>query len=85
MSGGLPTTALVDASDPPGYLFSGTADGTVPYQWSYDIAHAMDAAGRAVVLSTEQGYGHALPDSGVLIDQSTDFFYSVLDAAHAQR
>lgn len=83
ISGGLPGGELVKAGDPPGYLFSGTADTTVPYQWSVDTAHALDQAGGIAVLYTEQGVGHVLPDATVLIDQSTRFYWDVLDLAHA--
>jgi predicted esterase len=83
ISGGLPGGELVKAGDPPGYLFSGTADTTVPYQWSVDTAHALDQAGGFAVLYTEVGVGHALPDSTVLIDQSTRFYWDTLDLAHA--
>lgn len=44
VAGGLPSGQGADATDPPGYLFSGTADTTVPYQWSVDTANALDQA-----------------------------------------
>ncbi|MGZ4784071.1 MAG: alpha/beta hydrolase [Acidimicrobiales bacterium] len=85
VSGGLPDGQGVDAGDAPGYLFSGTNDTTVPYQWSADTAHALDQAGRLAVLCTEPGLGHAPPDATVYVTQSTDFLYWVLDLTHAPR
>ena len=83
ISGGLPGGELVGPGDPAGYLFSGTADTTVPYQWSVDTANALDKAGSLAVLDTEQGVGHELPDATVLIDQTTSFYWLVMDLSHA--
>ncbi len=85
VSGGFPTGGGVDANTAPGFLFSGTADKTVPYQSSFDTAHAMDAAGVRVVFNTLNGAGHVPVDEyGDLFDtQSRNFFYQVLDAAEA--
>ena len=85
VAGGLPAGQGADATDPPGYLFSGTADTTVPYQWSVDTAHALDNAGVFAVLNSRQGAGHDLPDLTVLATQSANFYYRTLDQAHAQR
>jgi predicted esterase len=85
VSGGLPGGQSVDAGDSPGYLFSGTADTTVPYQWSVDTAHALDQAGFATVLYTEQGVGHSFPDMGVFATQTSNYFYWLLDLTHAMR
>jgi acetyl esterase/lipase len=85
-SGGLPDVApLVQQTDAAGYLFSGTSDATVPYQWSVDTAHAIDAVGGIAVLNTKQGGGHDLPDLGLLATQSSNFFSVVLNLANAQR
>ena len=70
---------------PPGYLFSGTADTTVPYQWSVDTANALGQAGVFVVLNSRPGAGHSLPDLNLLAAQSANFYYRTLDQAHAQR
>ncbi len=83
VSGGLPGGEGVSATTPPGYLFSGTADTYVPYQWSVDTANAMDEAGRAAVLYSEPGVGHTLPPLSLLTPQSTNFLYFALDLAHA--
>ena len=85
ISGGLPSGGGVDANTAPGLLFSGTADTTVPYQWSYDTAHAMDSAGVRVVFKTLYGAGHVpAAEYGDLFEsQSTNFFYQVLNAAGA--
>jgi predicted esterase len=74
----------VEQSDSPGYLFSGTADPTVPYQWSVDTANALHTAGGIAVLTTQQGGGHSLPDLGLLADQSSNFFFAMLNLGAAQ-
>jgi predicted esterase len=83
VSGGLPGGELISASTPPGYLFSGTADTTVPYQWSVDTAHALDAAGGLAVLYTETGVGHSLPDLNLLDSQMANFLYLTMGLSHA--
>jgi acetyl esterase/lipase len=86
VSGGLPDPAqYIQKTDPGGYLFSGTADGTVPYQWSVDTANALDRAGTLAVLKTQQGGGHNLPDLGLLASESSNFFSLTLNLAAAQR
>ena len=87
ISGGLPGGIFVDATDAPGLLFSGTADRTVPYQWSVDTATAMQNAGVPVVLKTLDGAGHVpwVQYSDLFVEQSEDFFYKFLDLDHAER
>jgi acetyl esterase/lipase len=85
MAGGLPKGEFVDASDPPGYLFTGSDDTVVPHVWSEDTAHALDTAGGEAVLATEEGVGHAPPKLGVLASQSANFYYVALDLVHALR
>ncbi|QXC62747.1 alpha/beta hydrolase [Aquihabitans sp. G128] len=79
VAGGLPDGQGVDASDAPGYLFSGSADDVVPHQWSVDTAEALQAAGVPAVLHTTPGGGHDLPDLGYLVQQSSAFLYRELD------
>ncbi len=85
ISGGFPGGILVDGADAPGYLFSGTADRTVPYQWSVETAHAMEQAGVPVVFKTLQDAGHVpwIPYGSLFETQSINFFYKYLDLAHA--
>lgn len=83
ISGGFPGGELVGPGDPAGYLFSGTADTTVPYQWSVDTARALDQTGALAVLYTEQGMGHVPPDTAVLTQQATSFYWLTMDLAHA--
>jgi acetyl esterase/lipase len=85
ISGGVPAGIFVDATDSPGFLFSGTADNTVPYQWSVDTANAMNAAGVPVYLKTLEGAGHVpwLEYQDLFRSQSVNFFYDFLDLAHA--
>ena len=87
ISGGLPGGVFVDEGDAPGYLFSGTADTTVPYQWSVETAQALDRAGVPVVLRTLDGAGHVPWQQfrTLFEEQSTNFFYQYLDAEHAGR
>jgi len=87
ISGGVPNGILVDSSDAPGYLFSGTADTTVPYIWSVQTSDAMAAAGVPVVFRSLQDAGHVpwLQYGDVFEEQSENFFYKYLnlaDAAH---
>ena len=81
LSGGLPGGQYVDGTDSPGYLFSGTADPTVPYQWSVDTANNLDAGGVYTVLHTTQGGGHQLPDGTLLVTQTSNFFYRTMKLA----
>jgi pimeloyl-ACP methyl ester carboxylesterase len=87
ISGGLLGGIFVDGSDAPGLLFTGTADRTVPYQWSVETATAMQTAGVAVVLKTLEGAGHVpWAQYGDLFEQQSDyFFYQFLDLEHAER
>ena len=87
ISGGLPGGIFVDATDAPGLLFSGTADKTVPYQWSVDTATAMEKAGVPVVLKTLEGAGHVpwVQYSDLFEEQSDYFLYQYLDLEHAER
>jgi predicted esterase len=79
VSGGLPGGEFVGAGDPPGYLFSGTADTTVPYQWSVDTANALSNAGGYAVLYTEPGVGHTMPDLTLLATQTAAFYSFVMN------
>ena len=85
ISGGLPNGVFVDAGDAPGYLFSGTADQTVPYHWSVETAQALEQAGVPVGFKTLDGAGHVpwLQYRSLFEEQSTNFFYQYLDAANA--
>lgn len=85
-SGGLPGGLFVGPGDAPGVLFSGTADTTVPYQWSVDTANALQKANVAAFLETLDGAGHDpyyAPYDQQLYEQSDYFFYDVLDLGHA--
>jgi acetyl esterase/lipase len=87
ISGGLPGGLFVDGTDAPGLLFAGTADKTVPHQWSVETATAMQKAGVPVVLKTLEGAGHVpwIQYSDLFIDQSIFFLYEYLDLEHAAR
>jgi dipeptidyl aminopeptidase/acylaminoacyl peptidase len=84
VSGGVDGGQLVDGSDAPGLLMSGTADPWIPYQWSVDTAAAMQRAGVTVVLRTLEGEGHVPSGYGeFFFDEARDFLYEQLDLAHA--
>ncbi len=87
ISGGVPGGIFVDSSDAPGFLFSGTADMTVPYQWSVETARALANAGVPVVLKTLDGAGHVPwgQYEELLYSQSDYFFYQILKLDQAAR
>ena len=87
ISGGVPGGIFVDSSDAPGFLLSGTADRTVPYQWSAETANAMDNAGVPVVFKTLEGAGHVPwgQYEDLFESQSDYFFYQFLRLDQAAR
>ncbi len=87
ISGGVPGGIFVDSSDAPGFLFGGTADTTVPYQWSVETAMAMANAGVPVFLKTLEGAGHVpWAEYGELFySQSDYFFYQMLKLDQAEQ
>jgi predicted esterase len=87
ISGGVPGGIFVDSSDAPGFLFSGTADTTVPYYWSAETASAMQNAGVPVVFRSLEGAGH-VPRAqyhGLFESQSDYFFYQYLRLDQAEQ
>jgi dienelactone hydrolase len=86
LSGGLPGGAFASAGDAPGLLFSGTADPTVPYSWSVQTAVNLLNAGVPAFLEAFDGAGHDpyTQFEDQIVSQSDYFFYTFLDAAHAQ-
>ena len=87
ISGGLPGGVFVDPTDAPGELFSGTADTTVPYQWSVDTSNALTKAHVFNVFKPLPGAGHVPYDKyfDLFKSQSDYFFYDLLDLGHAAR
>jgi acetyl esterase/lipase len=87
ISGGVPGGIFVDSSDTPGFLFSGTADSTVPYQWSVETATAMENAGVPVVFKTLEGAAHVPwgQYEDLFESQSNYFFYEFLRLDQAER
>jgi hypothetical protein len=87
ISGGLPQGLFASPDDAPGVLVHGTADATVPYQWSVDTAVALLKNGVGAFLEPLEGQGHVPyfePYKTQIIDQADYFFYFVLDLGHAQ-
>ena len=85
ISGGVPDGIFVDRRDSPGYLFAGTADQTVPYQWSRDTYEAMWGSGVLAVLKTLKGAGHVpwAQYSDLFLTQTNYFLYHVMDLRRA--
>jgi dienelactone hydrolase len=86
ISGGVPGGIFVSADDAPGVLVHGTADGTVPYQWSVDTANALVNNGRMGLLQPIEGAGHVPWDTANrahITEQAQYFFFYALDLAHA--
>lgn len=84
LSGGVPHGMFVQAGDPPGILFSGTADHTVDYKWSVETAQHMRRAGIPVELVSFKGAGHVPWQYRDVIEQkSIAFLYRYLGLRHA--
>lgn len=85
ISGGLPDGLYAGAGDAPGVLFSGTADGVVPYSWSSATAGALINAGVPAFLEPLPGAGHDPYGQygDLFFEQSDYFFYGALDLGHA--
>jgi acetyl esterase/lipase len=76
-----------DKGDPPALLFHGTADPLVPYQWAVRTVDNAHTAGLLAWLTTWQGAGHVPygQHRQEILDQTRNFLYWALDAAHAAR
>ena len=96
ISGGLPPTStpglgdkLLAAGFPlaPGYLFSGTADTQVPYQWAVATRDELVKAHAVVGFGSLQGAGHVpYAQYGTLFKtQSAYFFYYIMQLASADQ
>lgn len=77
----------IDPGDAPSLLFHGTADGVVPYALAKGTYDDAKAAGLVSFLVTWQGQGHVPygQNRAEIIDKTTNFIYSALDAGHAAR
>ena len=86
LSGGTPSGAFASAGDAPGLLFSGTADPIVPYIWSVQTAANLLKVQVPAFLEPFAGAGHDpyTQFESQIVSQSDYFFYTFLDAAHAQ-
>jgi acetyl esterase/lipase len=73
------------AGDAPSLLFHGTDDGLVPYQWAVNTVNEAKAAGLQSFLTTWDGEGHVpyAAHRTQILDQTRNFLYFELDAAHA--
>ncbi len=90
LSGGVPNgslgSAAVSAGAAAGLLFSGTADPTVPYQWSVQTASDLLHDGVPAILEPFQGAGHdPYTEFQSQIDTESDyFFYTFMNVDRAQ-
>jgi len=85
-SAGLPDSIVdlgIDAGDPPGMLFNGTADDTVPYQFGVNTAQALHDVGTFTVLRLQPGGVHGGEDPQYVDTQCSNFYYLTMDLAHA--
>jgi acetyl esterase/lipase len=73
------------AGDAPTLLFHGTADGLVPYQWAVNTVNGAKGASLYAWLTTWDGAGHVpyVQHRQEILDQTRNFLYHFLDAAHA--
>jgi predicted esterase len=85
-SAGLPDPIIdtyIDAGDPPGMLFNGTADEDVPYQLGVKTAQALHDVGSFAVLRLRQGGTHSGEDPRIVDTQCANFYYLTMDLTHA--
>jgi acetyl esterase/lipase len=77
----------IDAQDPAVFLMHGTNDPLVPYQWALNTVSDATAAGAKAYLTTWDGAGHTpyLQHRDEILQQTSNFFYSAMDLAHAAR
>ncbi|MEA2418613.1 MAG: para-nitrobenzyl esterase [Thermoleophilaceae bacterium] len=85
ISGGLPNGIFASTGDAPGLLFHGTADGTVPFQWSDATTAELLKAGVGAWLQHQDGAGHVpyVQYRTLFLEQIDYFLYLILDLAHA--
>ena len=76
-----------DPGEAPSLLFHGTADAVVPYSLAQNTVNEARAAGLLSVITAWEGAGHVPygEHRTEILDQTTNFLYSVLDLGDAAR
>jgi acetyl esterase/lipase len=87
LSGAALPPGAISTGDAPALLFHGTADPLVPYAWAQSTVSAAQAAHDVALLRTWPGDGHVpyVQHRTQILDETTNFFYSQMDLAHAAR
>jgi acetyl esterase/lipase len=87
ISGAQLASGPINKGDAPALLFHGTADRLVQYSWATSTVDAAHAVGVRAILRTWQGAGHVpyVQFRTQILEETTNFFYSQMDLAHAAR
>jgi acetyl esterase/lipase len=87
LSGAHYNTALINAGDAPALLFHGTADALVPYASAQATVTAATNAKLVAILRTWTGEGHVpyIAHRTQILDETSNFFYWMLNLASAAR
>jgi predicted esterase len=85
ISGAAISQAAISTGDSSALLFHGTADPLVPYSWAQSTVSAAQADHLVAVLRTWPNEGHVpyVQHRTQILDETTNFFYSQMDLAHA--
>jgi acetyl esterase/lipase len=77
----------INAGDAPALLFHGTADPLVPLGWAQNTIDAAHAAGLIAIKRVWEGAGHVpyVQHRTQILEETRNFFYSMMDLGHAAR
>ena len=84
-SGAALASSPIDGSDAPALFFHGTADTLVPLAWAQATVRDAKAVNLVAILRTWQGAGHTpyVENRTQILEETRNFFYSMMDLAHA--
>jgi para-nitrobenzyl esterase len=87
LSGAQFNTSLINKGDAPALLFHGTADPLVPYAAAQATVTAATNAGVVAILRSWAGEGHVpyAANRTQILEETSNFFYNLLDLAQAAR
>jgi predicted esterase len=87
LSGAQLASGPINAGDAPALLFHGTEDTLVSYAWAQATVDQAEAANLVVRLRTWEGEGHVpyLQHRTQILEETRNFFYNMMDLAHAAR